>query len=69
MAKGSYATSTRRRSKRVTRGAQLRCTSSDEDRANDVDVNNAPRNIVEDDHVTAANVNTPSATKPPSTTV
>jgi hypothetical protein len=53
----------------VTRGAQLRCTSSDEERPADVNANNALGNIVEDDHVTAADVNTPSAIEPPSTTV
>ena len=69
MAKGSYSTCTRRSGRRVTRGAQLRCTSSDDDRPADVNANNAPGNIVEDDHVTVADVNTPSATEPPSTTV
>ena len=69
MAKGSYSARTRRSGKRVTRGVQLRCTSSDEDRIADVNASNAPGNIVEDDHVTATNVNTPLATEPPSTTV
>ena len=62
MAKGSYVARTRRSGRRVTRGAQLRCTSSNEDRTGDVNVNNAPRNIVEDDHATEANVNTALAT-------
>jgi len=69
MVKGSYTARTRRSSRRVTRGVQLRCTSSDEDRTTDVNANNAPGNIVEDDHVTTADVNTPSTTKPPSTIV
>ena len=39
--------------------------SSDEDMTADVNANNAPGNIVEDDHVTTVDVNTPSATEPP----
>ena len=69
MAKGSYSARTRRSGRRVTRGAQLRCTSSDDDRPTDVNADNAPGNIVENDHVTATDVDTPSATEPPSTTV
>ena len=47
----------------------MRCTSSDEERIGDVNVNNAPRNFVEDDHVAEADVVTPSVTEPPSTIV
>ena len=59
MEKGSYSAHTRRSGRRVTKGAQLRCTSSDDDRLADVNANNALGNIVEDDHVTAGDVNTP----------
>lgn len=69
MERVSYVARTRRNGRRVTRGAQLRCTSSDEERIGDVNVNNAPSNVVEDDHVAKADVVAPSATKPPSTTV
>jgi len=41
----------------------------DEDRIGDVNVNNAPRNIVEDEHVTKFDVIIASATEPPLTTV
>jgi len=53
----------------VTRGAQLQCPSLDEDRTGDVNVNNAPGNVIEDDHVTEADVVTPSPKEPPSTIV
>lgn len=69
MVKGSYVACTRRSGRRVTRCAQLRCTLFDEDRIGDVNVNNAPRNIVEDEHVTKFDVIIASATEPPLTTV
>ena len=69
MARVSYVARTRRSGRRVTRGAQLRCTSSDEERTCDVNVNNAPSNVVEDDHVDEADVVAPSATEPPLTIV
>ena len=69
MARVSYVARTRRSGRRVTRGAQLRCTSSDEERTGDVNVTNAPGNVVDDEHVAEADVVAPSATKPPSTTV
>ena len=62
MAKGSYYVHTRRSGRRVTRGVQLQCTSYDDDRPANVNANDAPRNIVEDDHVTSADVNMPSTT-------
>ena len=69
MARVSYVAHTSRSGRRVTRGAQLRCTSSDEEMTANVNVNNAPNNVVEDDHVVEANVVTPSVTEPPSTKV
>ena len=69
MERVSYVARTRRSGRRVTRGAQLRCTSSDEERTGDVNVNNAPRIVVDDDYVAEADVVTPSLTKPLSTTV
>ena len=53
----------------MTKGAQLQWTSSDEEKTGDVNVKNAPRNVVEDDHVAKADVFTPSFTEPPSTIV
>ena len=51
----------------MTRGAQLRVTSSDEDTMN---ANNAPSNVVENDPVARDDdVRPPISTEPPSTTV
>ena len=69
MERVSYVAHIRRSGRSVTKGAQLRCTSSDEERTDDVNVNNAPSNVVEDDHVAEADVAAPLATEPPSTTV
>lgn len=69
MERFSYVFCTRRNGRRVTRDAQLWCHSSDEERTGDVNVNNAPSNVVEDDHEIEVDVVTPSTTKPPSTTV
>jgi len=69
MEKVSYVARTRRSGRRVTRGVQLRCPSSDEDRIGDVNVNNAPRNIIEDDHATKTDVLIASPTEPSSTIV
>ena len=65
MARVRYVAHIRRSGRRVTRGAQLRCTSSDEERTGDVNVKNAPSNVVEDGHVAEANVVAPLATEPP----
>ena len=69
MARVSYVARTRRSGRRLTGGAQLQCTSLYEERTGDVNANNAPRNVVEDDHVAEVDVVAPSATEPPSTTV
>ena len=45
MARVSYVSHTRRSGKRVTRGAQLQYTSSDEERIGDVNFNNTPSNV------------------------
>ena len=45
MVRVSYVSCTRISGRRVTRGAQLRHTSSDEERTSDVNVNDAPRNV------------------------
>lgn len=69
MARVSYVAHTWRSGRRVTRGVQMWCPSSDEDKTGDVNVNNSQRNVVEDDHATEADVLTTSPTEPPSTTV
>lgn len=53
-----------------TRGAQLRLNSSDEEMANNLNANNAPSNVVENDLAERdEDVLPPSTIEPPSTTV